>query len=183
MCAYIIPVYQSISLSIFKRLKHSNYWFRILFLQLTNCCCCLITQSSPALWDAMDCSTQASLSLTISWGLPKFMFIASMMPSSHLILWLLLLHLPSIFPASGICPMSQLFPSGDQNTGALASASVLPMNIQAWFRLRLTRLISLLSKGLSGVLSGTTVWRHQFFGILPSLQSSFHTCMWPLGRP
>ena len=42
---------------------------------------------------------QASLSLTISWSLPKFMSIASVMPSSHLILWCPLLLLPSNFPS------------------------------------------------------------------------------------
>ena len=42
---------------------------------------------------------QASLSLLISWSLPKFMFIASVMPSSHLIFWHPLLLLPSIFPS------------------------------------------------------------------------------------
>ena len=42
---------------------------------------------------------------------------------------------------------------------------------------------SLLSKGLSGVFSSTIVQRHQFFGIQPSLQSSSHNRMWPLGRP
>ena len=67
------------------------------------------------------------------------------------------------FPASGSFLMSQLFASGCQSIGALASASVLPMNIQDWFPLGLTGLISLLSKGLSGVFSSTTVWRHQFF--------------------
>ena len=55
---------------------------------------------------------------------------------------------------------------------ASAWASVLLMNIQGWFPLRLTGLISLLSKELSGVFSSTTVQRHQFFGPLPSLQSS-----------
>ena len=68
----------------------------------------------------------------------------------------------------------------DQNTGASASASLLPVNIQGWPPLRLTGLISLLSKGLSGVFSSTTVQRHQFFGILPSLQSSSHNHMWLL---
>jgi len=53
------------------------------------------------------------------------------------------------FPASGSFPMSQLFTSGDQSIGASASASVLPMNIQDWFLLGLTYLISLQSKGLS----------------------------------
>ena len=53
------------------------------------------------------------------------------------------------FPASGSFQMSQLFASGGQSIGALVSASVLPMNIQDWFHLGLTDLISLLSKGLS----------------------------------
>ena len=44
-------------------------------------------------------ASQASLSLTISWSLPKFMSIASAMPSSHLMLWCPLLHLPSISPS------------------------------------------------------------------------------------
>ena len=61
---------------------------------------------------------------------------------------------PKSFPASGTFPMSHLFTSDDQNTGA--SASVLPVNIQGWFLLRLTGLISLLSKGLLGVFSSTT---------------------------
>ena len=63
--------------------------------------------------------------------------------------------------------MSRLFTSDDQNTRASASAPVLPVNIQGWSPLRLTGLISLLSKGLSGVFSSTIVRRHQFFGILP----------------
>ena len=55
------------------------------------------------------------------------------------------------FPASGTFPLSQLFASDDQNTRASASATVLPMNIQGWFPIRLTGLIFLLSKGLSRV--------------------------------
>ena len=90
---------------------------------------------------------------------------------------------PQSFPEPGTFPMSQLFASDDQNTGVFASASVHPMSIQGWFSLRLTGLISLQSKGLSGVFSSTIVWRHQFFGILPSLWSSCHNFMWPLGRP
>ena len=62
--------------------------------------------------------------------------------------------------------MSCLFSSDDQNTGASVSTSVVPVNIQSWSPLWLTGLISLLSKGLSGVFSSTIVWRHQFFGIV-----------------
>ena len=90
---------------------------------------------------------------------------------------------PQSFPASGTFPMSQLFISGDQNIGASVSASILPMSIQGWFLLRLTGLISVLPKELWGVFSSTTVWRYQFFGSLPSLWSSTHNHMWPLGSP
>ena len=68
-------------------------------------------------------------------------------------------------------------------TGASASLSVLPVNIQGWFPLGLTGLISFLSKGLSGVFSSTTVWKHQFSRALPSLWSSSHNYTRPPGRP
>ena len=67
------------------------------------------------------------------------------------------------FPASGSFPVSQFFASDGQSIGASASASVLPMNIQGWFPLGLTGLVSLQSKGLSKVFSNTTVQNHQFF--------------------
>ena len=67
------------------------------------------------------------------------------------------------FPAPGSFPVSQLFTSGGQSIRASAPASVLPMNIQDWFPLRLTGLVSLLSRGLSRVFSNTTVQKHQFF--------------------
>ena len=79
------------------------------------------------------------------------------------------------FPVSGTFSVSCLFISGDQNTGASSLASVLPVNIQGCFPVRLTGLISLLSKGLSGVLSSTAFQRHRFFGLLPSLQSRSHS--------
>ena len=61
------------------------------------------------------------------------------------------------FPASGSFPMSQSFTSGSQSIGVSVSASVLPMNIQDWFPLGFTGLISLKSNGLSRVFSNTTV--------------------------
>ena len=81
------------------------------------------------------------------------------------------------FPASVTFPMRQVFAPDDQNTGASVSASVLPIGIQGWFPLRLTGLISLLFKGLSGVFSSTIVQRHRFFGMLASLWSSSHNHM------
>ena len=89
---------------------------------------------------------------------------------------------PQSFPSSGTFPMSRLFASDDQNTGASTLASVLPTSLQGWFPLRLMGLI-FLSREIPGVFSITTVGRHWFFGILPSLWSSCHTNMWTLGRP
>ena len=91
--------------------------------------------------------------------------------------------LPSIFTSNSSFPMIQLFASGDQNTGASASASVLPMNIQGWFLLELTILISLKSKGLSRVFSSTTVGKHEFFSAQPSLWSNSHVRTWLLEKP
>ena len=86
------------------------------------------------------------------------------------------------FPTSGSFPMSFLFASGGQGIGVSALASVLPVNIQGWFPLGLTGLISLLFKGLSRVLSNTTVWNHQFFSTQPSLWSNSHICIWLLEK-
>ena len=60
--------------------------------------------------------------------------------------------------------MALFFPSGGQTIGVSASTSVLPMNIQDWFPLGLTDLISFQSKGLSRVFN-TTVHKHQFSGL------------------
>ena len=76
------------------------------------------------------------------------------------------------FPASGSFPMSQFFASDGQSIGISASASVLPMNIQDWFPLWLTGLISLQAKGLSRVFSNITVQKHQLFGAQLSFQLS-----------
>ena len=86
------------------------------------------------------------------------------------------------FSASGSFPMSWLFPSSGQSNGASASASVLPMNIQGWFPLGLTRLISLWSKGVSRVFSSTTIQEHQFFSAQSSLWSNSYICTWLLEK-
>ena len=121
-------------------------FFRYSFSLCTACCYCFpVTKSCLTLCTAAH---QASLSFTISRSLLKFMPIESVMLFNHLILCCHLLLLPSKDPASGSFPMSQFFASGGQRIGASASASLLPMNIQGWFPLGLTGLISLLSKGL-----------------------------------
>ena len=89
--------------------------------------------------------------------------------------------------SSSVIPFSsclQSFPaSGGQSIGASASASVPPVNIQDWFPLELTGLISLQSKGLSRVFSNTTVQKHQFFSAQPSLWSNSHIHTGLLEKP
>ena len=86
------------------------------------------------------------------------------------------------FPASGSFLMSWLFSWGGQSIGASTSTSVLLMNFQDWLPLGLTGLISLQSKGFSSVFSNTTVQKHQFFGIQPSLWSNSHIHTWLLEK-
>ena len=89
---------------------------------------------------------------------------------------------PQSFPESGSLPISWLFTSGSQTIGASASASFLSMNIQDWFPLGLTGLISFLSKGLSTVLSSTTIQKHHFLSTQPSLWSNSHICTFLLEK-
>ena len=108
---------------------------------------------------------------------------------------------PQSFPASGSFQMSQFFTSGGQNISVSASASVLPMNTQDWSPLEWTDWISLQSKGLSRVISNTTVQKHhsprdsqessptpQCKSINSSVlsflhKSNSHIHTWPLEKP
>ena len=120
---------------------------------------------------------QASLFITNFQGLPKLMFIESVMTSNHVILcWPLLLP-PSIFPSIRLFSNEKFFISGGQSFGVSASASVLPMNIQDLLSLGWICWISLQSKGLSSIFSNTTVQKQQFFGAQISLyfNSLIHT--------
>ena len=146
----------------------------------------VVVQSPSQVWlfvTPWTAAHQAPLSLTISRSLPKFMSIASVMPSSHLILWHRLLLLPSIFPSirdfSNELDVRIIWPKYWSFSFSISPSNkysgVMSLKID-WFDL-------LLSKVLSGVFSSTIVQRHQFFSALPSLRSISHNCMWPLGRP
>ena len=87
------------------------------------------------------------------------------------------------FPIPGSFPMNQLFTSGDQSIEASVSTTVLLVNIQGWFPLGLTGLISLQSKRLSRVFSYIIVQKNQFFGARPSLWSNSHIPTWLLEKP
>ena len=143
------------------------------------CCCWCVAKSCLTLCDSMDllqhagppcpspaprvCSNSCLLSRwchpTISSSVAPFSFC------------------PQSFPESMSFPESWLPTSGGQSIGVSASASVLPMNIQGWFPIGLGGLISLPSKGLSKVLSRTTIQKHQFFGAQPFLWSNSHLHM------
>ena len=112
---------------------------------------------------------QASLPITNYQTWLKLMSIESVMPSNSLILCRPLLLLPSILPSFRVFSIESVLHIRWQSIGVSASASVLPMFIQDWFRLGWTGWISLQSKGLSRVFSHTTVQKHQFFGAQLSL--------------
>ena len=120
---------------------------------------------------------QASLSITNSWSLLKFMSIELAMPSNHLILCCPLLLLSSIFPSIRV----------------LSNESVLcirwpkcwsfSFSIQDRFLLALIGRMFLQPKGLWRVFSNTTGQKHQFFGAQVPLWSSSHTHTWLLEKP
>ena len=125
------------------------------------------SQASLSIINSLACSNSCPLS---RWCHPTISF--SVVPFPCLLSFLV----------SGPFLMSRLFASGGQSTGASASASVLPMNIQEWFPLGLTGLISLQPKGLSIVFFNIAVQKQQFFGAQPSLWSNSHIHTWPLEK-
>ena len=140
-----------------------------------------VLSDSATLWTTAQQLPCTSLSPRVCSDSSPF---SQLMPCNHLILCRRLLLLSSVFPSiTGSFPISRLFASGGQSIGASAPASVLPMNIQDWCPLGWTGLISLQSKGLSRVLSNTTVQKHQFFSIQPSLWSNSHLYTWLLEKP
>ena len=138
--------------------------------------CCSVTQLCPTLWPhglqhtRLPCPSSSPG--TCSNSCPSIWWCHPTISSSVIPFFCL-----QSFSASRCFPMSQFFTSGGQSIGVSASASVLPMNIQDWFLLGWTGLISLRFKGLSRAFSNTTVQKHQFFRAQPSLRfnSQIHT--------
>ena len=130
--------------------------------------------------DSVDCSTPG-FSVLHCLLEPAQMSIESVMLSNHLILCHPLL-LPSIFPSIRVFSNESALRIRWPSIGASSSAAVLPMNIQGWFPLGLTGLISLQSKELSRISSSTIIWKHQFFGAQPSWWSNSHIHIWLLEK-
>ena len=141
--------------------------------------CCSVAQLCPILRNSMDRSKPGFpvLHCLLEFAQTHVHWVADAIQSSHP----LSPPSPVAFSLSQRQGLSQWVGSSRQEalrTGASASASVLPMNIQGWFPLGLTGLISLQSKGLSRVFSSTTVSKHQFFGAQPSLWFNSHIHTW-----
>ena len=142
------------------------------------------TQSCPPLCNLMDCSIPG---FPVDYQLLKLAqihvhWVGVIVQSSHL----LLSPSPPGFNLSqyqGLFPVSQFFASSGKNIEALASALVLPRNVQDWFPLRLTDLIFLKSKGLSRVFPNAKVQKHHFFDAQLSLWSNSHIHTWLLEKP
>ena len=94
-----------------------------------------------------------------------------------------LLLLPSIFSSIRVFSNELALHMRWPSVGTSASASDLPMNIQGWFPLGLTSLISLLFKRLSRVFSNTIVQKHQLFSAQPSLRYNSNIHTWLLEKP
>ena len=123
---------------------------------------------------------QALLSFTISWSLLKLMFIDSVMPSNHFILYCLLLLFPSIFPTIGVILNESLHQVAKYWSFIY---SISPSTkYSGWFLLGLIVLISLLYKGLSRVFSNKTIEKYQFFCVQPSFQLNIHIYTWLLEK-
>ena len=111
--------------------------------------CCSVNQSCPTLCDPVDCNTPGFPVLHCLRSLFKLMSIELVMPSNHLILCCPLLLLPLIFPSIKVFSNESALRIRFPKYWSFSSASVPPMNIQGWFPLGLTGLISLQYKGLS----------------------------------
>ena len=125
---------------------------------------------------------QPALFFTVFWSLLKLTSIESVTPSNHLILYHPLLLLPSIFPSIKIFSSESALHIRWPSIGVSVSESIVSMNVQDLFPLRLTGLIPLQSKGLSRLFSSTTVQKHPFFSAQPSLWSNFHISAWLLEK-
>ena len=143
-----------------------------------------VTQSCPTFCNPMDCGRPG---LPVHHQLLEFIqtyvhWVSDAIQPSHPLSSPSFSSCLQFFPASGSFPVSQLFTWGDQSIGVSTLATFLPMNTQDW-SLEWTGWISLKSKGLSRVLSNTTVQKHQFFSTQLSSQSNSHIHTWLLEKP
>ena len=149
-------VYPRLILSLCFGSRELVIWFQI---SQVHCCCCSVAQSCPTLCNPMGCSMPGFPVLSPSHGVcsnscPLSWWCHPTVSTSVT----LFSYCPQNFPAPGAFPMSRLFPSDGQSIDASSLASVLPVIVQGRFPSGVTGLITLQSKTLSSVFSGTTFW-------------------------
>ena len=157
-----------------------HYLSKIALFPLNHFCWyCSVAQAFLTLCDPMDCSTPDFLVLQhlLELAQTHAHWVGDAIQQSC--------PLPASAPALNfsqyhLFSVSRLLTSGGQSIGASASASIFPINIQDWYPLGLTSLISLQSKGLSRVFSNTIVQKHQFFSAQSSSWPNSHIHTWLL---
>ena len=92
------------------------------------------------------------------------------------------LLLPSVFPSIRVFSKELALHIRWPKHWSFSFSISPPVNIQDWFSLGFTGLISLLSKGLSRVFSSITAWKYQFFSTQSSLWSNSHFHVWLLEK-
>ena len=148
-----------------------------------HCCCCQSPSGVQFFVIPWTAAHHVSLFLIISQSLPRFMFIASVMPSSHLTLWHPLLLLPSVFPSiRDFASESSLHIQWPKYWSFSFSISLSSEYSQLIFR-QIDCFDLLAVQETLEIFSSTIVQRHQFFGALSSLWSNSHNYTWPMERP
>ena len=128
-------------------------------------------------WSA---ARRASLSITNSQSIPKFLTIESVMPSNHLILCRPLLFLPSTFPSLRVFSNESVLGIRWPKDWSFSFSISLPNKYLGLISFRMDWFDLLSVQRFSRVFSGTTVQKHQFSGAQPSLWANSHICAWLL---
>ena len=146
----------------------------------------LFVFSRSAVYDSVTpwtAARRASLSFTVSCSLLRCMSSESVMPSNRLILCRPLLLLLSMFSNIRVFSKELALYIRWPKYWHLSFSISPSNNCEDWFHLGWTIWIFLQSMGLTRVFSNTTVQKHQFFGVQPSLWSNFHFHTWLLEKP
>ena len=157
----------------------------------------VVVQSLSRVWlfaTPWAATRQVSLFFTISQSVLKLMSIKSVMPSNHLVLCRPLFLLLSIFPSIGVFFNESTF-SSDGKSIRWPVSQLQHQSFQWIFRVFLFCFVFVFSlwdwlvsspwcpSYSQEVFSSTTVWKHQFFGVQPSLWSNSHIHAWILEKP
>ena len=145
-------------------------------------CCCSVTQWCPAICNSMDLC-QASLSLTISWSLLRFMSVELVMPSNHLTLYHPLPLLPPTFPSIRVFSNESVLRIRQPKYLSFSFSISLSNEYSGLISFKIDWFDLLAVQGLSRVFSSTLVWKHQFFSTQPSLWSNSNIHTWLLEKP